>query len=139
MDPTKEGGLRRRGRALEEGFFAKVEREQIEHRRDEQERGDARRRLVRESGLDDESVELLLDVGIQAEVLPGLDPARRGRLVGRRSERGGEGGAAGRCGGGPNRFRPSSPPPAAELDRAAPRVRSVRCVGASRISRRKVA
>lgn len=73
MDPTNEGGLRRRGRGLEEGFFAKVERERVERLRAEGERREARRSLARKSGLDDESIDFLLDVGIRAEVLPAVD------------------------------------------------------------------
>ena len=73
MDPTNEAGLRRRGRALEEGYFAKAEREQIERLQAERERTEARRSLARKSGLGDESVDFLLDVGILAETLPALD------------------------------------------------------------------
>ena len=73
MDPTNDDSLRRRGRGLEEGFFAKVERERVERLRAEDERREARRSLGRKSGLDDESVDFLLDVGIRAEVLAALD------------------------------------------------------------------
>ena len=73
MDPTNEGGLRRRGRGLEEGYFAKTERERIARLRAERERTEARRSLARKSGLGDESVDFLLDVGILAETLPALD------------------------------------------------------------------
>ena len=73
MDPTNEAGLRRRGRGLEEGYFAKTERERIERLRAERKRTEARRRLGRKSGLDVESVDFLLDVGIRAETLPALD------------------------------------------------------------------
>jgi len=73
MDPTYERGLRCRGRGLEEGFFAQAEREQAARRRAKRERRGAWRSLARQSGLDGESVDFLLDVGIRAEVLPALD------------------------------------------------------------------
>ena len=73
MDRTSEDGLRQRGRGLEEGYFQKLERERIKRMRAENERREARRRLACEAGLDDESSDSLLDVGIRAEVLPALD------------------------------------------------------------------
>jgi len=73
MDPTNEGGSRRGGRRLEEHYFAKVERVRVERLRAEDERREARRSFGRKSGLDDASVDVLLDVGIRAEALPALD------------------------------------------------------------------
>lgn len=73
MDPTNEAGLRKRGRGLEEGYFAKTERERVERLRAEQERAKAQRSLADLFGLGDESVDFLLDVGILAETLPALD------------------------------------------------------------------
>ncbi len=73
MSPTNEGGRGSRGRRQEEAHFAGIEREQAERRRAENERLEARRSLGREAGLDDESVDVLFDVGIRAETLPALD------------------------------------------------------------------
>ncbi len=68
-----DDGLRKRGRGLEEGHFAKLDRERIERIRSEWQHEEERRSLVRESGLGEDSVDFLLDVGILAETLPALD------------------------------------------------------------------
>jgi len=73
MGAMNEGGRRPSSRRQEEHYFAKVERERVERLRAENERRESRRSLGRESGLDDESVDVLLDVGIRADVLPVLD------------------------------------------------------------------
>jgi len=73
MDQTNARGLGRRGRGLEEGYFAKAEREQAELLRAENENKAARRSLSRTVGLGEESIDFLFDVGFRAEMLPALD------------------------------------------------------------------
>jgi hypothetical protein len=70
---TDKDGLRGRGRALEADHFQKLDRKRIERLRAKEEREAARQRLSREGGIDDETSDVLLDVGIGAEELPALD------------------------------------------------------------------
>ena len=70
---TDKDGLRGRGRALEADHFQKLDRKRIEQLRAKQEREAARQKLSREAGIDDETSDVLLDVGIGAEELPALD------------------------------------------------------------------
>ena len=69
---TDKDGLHGRGRGLEEDYFRKVDRERIERLRAKEEREAARQKLSREAGIDDETSDVLLDVGIGAEELPAL-------------------------------------------------------------------
>ncbi len=70
---TDKDGLHERGRGLEEDYFRKVNRERIERLRAKEERAAARQKLSHEAGIDDETSDVLLDVGIGAEELPALD------------------------------------------------------------------
>ncbi len=65
-------GLRGR-RVLEDDYFRKLDRERIERLRAKEEREAARQKLSREAGIDDETSDVLLDVGIGADELPALD------------------------------------------------------------------
>ncbi len=65
-------GLRGR-RVLEDDYFRKLDRERIERLRAKEEREAARQKLSREAGIDDETSDVLLGVGIGADELPALD------------------------------------------------------------------
>ncbi len=70
---TDKDDLRGRGRVLEDDHFRKLDRKRIERLREREEREAARQKLSREAGIDDETSDILLDVGIGAEELPALD------------------------------------------------------------------